>query len=111
MSRPTVKSAHQRKSKRAEAGDVLTLAEAARYLRLSGTEVARLAQEGKIPSRQIGMEWRFLKSALQEWLRGVPRSSKDVFLESAGIWKDDPTVPGMLEEIYRQRGRPMGGQG
>src|SRR5437588_759159 len=49
--------------------EVLTLAEAALYLRAPEAEVARLAAEGEVPARKIGGEWRFLRKALDDWLR------------------------------------------
>lgn len=54
-------------------------------------------------------EWRFLKSAIQDWLRiGTrPTSNKAAWMALAGVWKDDPYVEGELKEIHRRRGRPM----
>jgi excisionase family DNA binding protein len=123
--------------------EVLTLPEAAAYLRVPEEVLQRMAAEQAIPARKIGEEWRFLRSALQDWLsrdanrgsdgaRLVPlqlllaeiedrllvklttrqqpaaeKGSKERLLRLAGAWKDDPAVDEMLEEIYRQRGRPM----
>jgi hypothetical protein len=69
----------------------------------------QLVRDQGLPCRRTGAEWRFLKAAIQEWLKSgpPPTSSKEALLAMAGAWKDDPTVPEMLEEIYRQRGRPM----
>lgn len=50
--------------------EVLTLEEAARYLNLSPETVVQLAQEGNIPARQVDKSWRFLRSALERWLKG-----------------------------------------
>jgi excisionase family DNA binding protein len=50
------------------AEDVLTLLEAAAYLRVPEEEVLRLAEQREIPAQQIGGEWRFLKRALGYWL-------------------------------------------
>ena len=89
-------------------GDVLTLAEAASYLRLPETEITRLVHAQDLPGRFTGTEWRFLRAALQQWLSTPPpRHSKEAQLSVAGSWKDDPYVDEKLKEIYRQRGRPM----
>lgn len=48
--------------------DVLTLAEAAAYLRLTEEDVLRLVNEQALPARRLGNEWRFLKAAVQHWL-------------------------------------------
>jgi excisionase family DNA binding protein len=39
------------------------------YLRVPEAELARLADRGGIPARKVGGEWRFLKKALDDWLR------------------------------------------
>jgi excisionase family DNA binding protein len=88
--------------------DVLTLAEAAAYLRLSETDVLRLIDEQALPARRLGEERRFLKSAIQQWLgSGMPSApSKEAQLAVAGSWTDDPFVEEELRESYRRRGRP-----
>src|SRR5689334_6511594 len=89
-------------------GEVLTLSEAAAYLRVSDADVVRLASSHEVPGRLIGSDWRFLKSALQDWLRTPPpRPSKEAVLACIGAWQDDPYLGEMLKEIYKRRGRPM----
>ena len=86
-------------------GEVLTLAEAASYLRVAENQLADLAARQEIPCRQIAGEWRFLKTALANWLAAPARQG---FWESQfGALKDDPYIEEMLRDIYRQRGRPM----
>jgi excisionase family DNA binding protein len=91
------------------AGDVLTLTEAAAYLRLTESEMTLLVQTQGLPGRAVGAEWRFLKTALQDWLRASPstKPSKEALLARAGSWKDDPDLDEMLKEIHKRRGRPM----
>ena len=50
-------------------GEVLTLAEAAGYLRLSEAAVLSAIQSQGLPGRLIGGEWRFLKPAIQQGFR------------------------------------------
>jgi excisionase family DNA binding protein len=89
-------------------GEVLTLAEIAKYLRVPEARVEQLVHERNLPGRWLGDQWRFHKPAVVDWLKGLSvRSSKDAQLGVAGIWKDDPTIDEMVKEIYRQRGRPM----
>jgi excisionase family DNA binding protein len=89
-------------------GDVLTLAEAAAYLRVSEEELLRLVRGAGLPGRQAGEGWRFLKAAIQDWLRAMPvKPSKEALLARVGSWKDDPDLDDMLKEIYKNRGRPM----
>jgi excisionase family DNA binding protein len=101
------------KGKRKVAGpaqlpDVLTLSEAAAYLRVSEEAVVRLVGPDGLPGKLIDDEWRFSKSAIQEWLATPPKpSSREAVSSLAGAWKDDPEIDKMLEEIYRKRGRAM----
>ncbi len=96
-------------STQAPASDVLTLTEAAAYLRLPESEVVRLVHSQGLPGRAVGEEWRFLKTALQDWLSVAPPAgpSLEMLLARAGSWKDDPDLDEMLKEIYKRRGRPM----
>src|SRR5262245_58308568 len=71
------------------ANEVLTLAETATYLRVREAEVIRLVQQQDLPARLLGNEWRFLKSAVQNWLQApARRGSKEAILSVAGAWKD-----------------------
>jgi excisionase family DNA binding protein len=91
-------------------GEVLTLAEAAAYLRTSEAQVHQLILDQELPGRRVGTEWRFLKSALQDWLRSPP-TRKAGLLGQLGTLKDDPNLEEMLEDIYKRRGRPMTEEG
>jgi excisionase family DNA binding protein len=92
-------------SKTLAAAEVLTLEEAAAYLRLPVQGLRRMATRGSIPGRKVGKEWRFLRAALQDWLRGPDQ--RETILRQAGSWKDDPFLEEMLAHIYERRGRPM----
>src|SRR5215471_18352358 len=83
--------------------NILTLGEAAAYLRLPENEVLRMVHEQGLHGRQVGTEWRFLMSAIDDWLRTGPQplSNKEAWLALAGAWKDDPTVDDLLEEIHK----------
>lgn len=88
--------------------EVLTLAEAAAYLRLSEADVVQLVHTQDLPGRFAANQWRFLKSAVQDWLRvPPPKPSKEAVLARIGSWKDDPYLDEELKEIYQRRGRPM----
>ena len=88
--------------------EVLTLAEAAAYLRLTEDDVLRLVREQGLPGRVIGEDARFLKAGLQRWL-DAPSGSAG----AAAFWRthfgalaDDPYLEDILKETYRRRGRP-----
>lgn len=86
---------------------MLTLEEAAGYLRLPKETVKKQAAQGQIPGRLIGRNWRFLKTALDDWLRGREvKDGRKALMEQFGVFKDDETLPAMLKAIYKARGRP-----
>jgi excisionase family DNA binding protein len=85
--------------------EVLTLVEAAAYLRVPEAAVVQLAARGELPGRRIADEWRFLKAALQDWLGTVPVPRKGL-LSHIGALRDDPYLEEMLRETYQRRGRP-----
>ena len=83
---------------------VLTFAEAARFLRVKRPVLQRLVNEGRIPARKVGDEWRFLRGALEAWLGGV-KDYRSALLDQAGAFADDETLPELLKSIYAARGR------
>jgi excisionase family DNA binding protein len=80
---------------------ILTLEEAADYLRLSPDTVLQEAIAGKIPGQPIGDQWRFLKSAIDEWLHS--RNSRTILLQQAGVFANDETLELIQAQIDRDR--------
>ena len=74
-----------------ETVEVLTLEEAAVFLRVSPDAVLRLIVQQALPAREIEGEWRFLRAALADWLR--ERSGKAVLLSQVGAFADDESLP------------------
>lgn len=83
--------------------DVLTLPEAADYLRVSEAEVLEAVGNHSLPGRKMGSEWRFLKTALQDWLRTADRG--DVWLRQIGALQGDPYLDQILQGIEEERAR------
>jgi len=50
--------------------DVMTLHEAAEFVRVSAKTLRELARGSRVPGQKVGREWRFLRSALENWLAG-----------------------------------------
>jgi excisionase family DNA binding protein len=95
-----------RVSDTSDTGAVLTLSEAAAYLRVAESQVRRLAEMRVLPGRQIGGEWRFLKAGLQDWLRTpFVGPGNEAFLALAGVWRDDSDVEQIVRDALRRRGR------
>ena len=83
--------------------EVLTLEEVADYLRLPVATIEKQAQKGQLPARRIEDTWRFLKSAVDDWLRS--HDSRTILLQQAGVLADDETLSEVRSSIYRERGR------
>lgn len=84
--------------------EILTLEETAAYLRLPLEIVERQAHRGEIPGRRIEETWRFLRSAIDEWLRS--HDSRTILLQQAGALADDETLEPLRRAIYEHRRRP-----
>jgi excisionase family DNA binding protein len=89
--------------------EVLTLAEAASYLRVPADAVLRMVDAEGLPARRFGAEWRFSKVAVQEWL-GATRPKRGI-LNHIGRIEGDPYAQEMIREIYARRRRPVSEQG
>jgi excisionase family DNA binding protein len=50
-------------------GEILTVMDVARFLRVPKSTVYKLARIGELPASKIGKHWRFLRRDIHEWLR------------------------------------------
>lgn len=115
---PSPKAKTDRKSRngtvRASAAppaEVLTLAEAAAFLRISEAEVLQLVRERRLPGRSVADDWRFLKSAVAAWLAATESPDAGRFWQTHfGALQGDPYLEDIVREAYRRRGRPEDGQ-
>jgi excisionase family DNA binding protein len=82
---------------------ILTLEELADYLKLSPEVVLSQANQGRLPGRKIEDTWRFLKDAIDDWLR--TQDSRMILLQQAGVFADDPALAEIRKTIYENRGR------
>lgn len=57
--------------------DVLTVADVAALLDLKPYTVNEYARRGILPGRKLGRTWRFLRSALEEAIRHLPRAQEE----------------------------------
>jgi excisionase family DNA binding protein len=48
--------------------NIMTLEEAAKYLKMKPQTIWLWAQKGNIPAIKLGKEWRFLRGVIDEWL-------------------------------------------
>lgn len=54
-------------------GEILTVYEVARFLRVPKSTVYKLARIGQIPASKIGKHWRFTRSEIQAWMHARSR--------------------------------------
>lgn len=115
-----------------QVNDVLTIPEAAAYLRVPEDVLLMSTVDGLVPGRKLGEEWRFSKQALTEWLgsggrmslpllqdwlaflehriidkakpEAVPKpGSKEAVLTHFGIFRDDNDLEERLAQLRRFR--------
>jgi excisionase family DNA binding protein len=83
--------------------NVFTLEEAAAYLRVSPEVLLRQVHDNNLPGRKIEDSWRFLKTAIDDWLR--VKDSRNVLLQQIGAFSDDDSLAELTDAIYQARGR------
>ncbi len=49
-------------------GEILTVLEVARFLRVPKSTVYKLARLGQLPASKVGKHWRFLRRDVQRWI-------------------------------------------
>jgi excisionase family DNA binding protein len=84
-----------------ESLEVMTLDEAASYLRVSADAVLHMIEAEGLPARRFGADWRFYKAALQAWL-GAAQPRRGI-LNHIGLIEGDPFAHEMLREAYARR--------
>ena len=82
---------------------ILTIEELGEYLRIPPEVIEQEARRGRIPGRNIADTWRFLKSAIDQWLS--QQISREILLAQAGALADDDSLDQLIQVIYEQRGR------
>jgi len=53
--------------------EIMTIEEAADYLKIGKRSIYKLAKEGKIPGKKILNKWRFEKESLRRWVSEIKR--------------------------------------
>ena len=52
-------------------GEIMTLKETAKYLKIGKSTLYKMAREGKIPAVKIANQWRFRKEDIDKWLQEI----------------------------------------
>lgn len=79
---------------------LMTVKEAARYLKLNYMTVYKLAQKGKIPVSKVGGAWRFKREILDDWLLQKASIPRGLVL----IVDDDTRVREVMREMVSKGG-------
>ena len=58
-------------------GEIMTLEETAKYLKIGKSTLYKMAREGKIPAVKIANQWRFRKDEIDKWWREI--KNKEIF--------------------------------
>lgn len=66
--------------------EVLTLEELAAFLKVSETTAYSLVRTGEISGRKVGREWRFLRSAVVDWLKQAGQEDE---MSNGTVMRDD----------------------
>jgi excisionase family DNA binding protein len=56
-------------------GEILTVMDVARFLRVPKSTVYKLARVGELPASKIGKHWRFLRLDIHQWVRNRSRQT------------------------------------
>jgi len=56
-------------------GEILTVMDVARFLRVPKSTVYKLARGGELPASKIGKHWRFLRRDIHEWMHSRSQQS------------------------------------
>ena len=59
-------------------GEILTVLEVARFLRVPKSTVYKLARLGQLPASKVGKHWRFLRRDVQRWIHSRAQSPEGV---------------------------------
>ncbi len=79
--------------------DMMTVGEAAIYLRVNKKTIYRLLESGKIPATKVGRQYRFSKRSIDEWLQ-----KESVRKASILVIDDEETIRALIKETLGELG-------
>lgn len=89
--------------------DILTLPEVAEYLKVSEKTIMRMVKREEIPVIRIAGQWRFLRSAIQDWLLSRTRYPQGRVLNNlVDAGEIAPPVSRMLHPDFIRMDLPEG---
>src|SRR3990170_2095864 len=82
-------------------GRVLTLDEAASFLKVSKSTLYKLLESGKLSARKLGRAWRFNRSELEAWLRN-PSPAPQAILEPSVTTVAKSPARGVISDLLKE---------
>ena len=79
---------------------LMTLREVADYLRVTEKTIYRLLRRGSIPATKVGHQWRFDKTAIDEWLQRDSVGAKANIL----VVDDEESIRSLFKETLEELG-------
>jgi excisionase family DNA binding protein len=83
--------------------NLMTIEEAAAYLRVGKKTIYRLLKRGKIPATKVGRQWRFNKSSIDEWLSKKPAETGANIL----VVDDEETIRSLFKKTLEELGHKV----
>lgn len=80
--------------------ELMTIKEAASYLRVNYSTLYKLVQKGKVPGSKVGGTWRFKKELLDDWLSWQHHQGKGKVL----VIDDDSRIREVLRDVVVDQG-------
>jgi excisionase family DNA binding protein len=82
---------------------LMTVEEAAVYLRVGKKTIYRLLKQGKIPATRVGQQWRFNKTSIDEWLHQKPVETRATIL----VVDDEETIRSLFKKTLEELGHKV----
>jgi excisionase family DNA binding protein len=82
---------------------LMTVEEAAVYLRVGKKTIYRLLKQGKIPATRVGQQWRFNKVSIDEWLRQKPVETRVNIL----VVDDEEIIRSLFKKTLEELGHKV----
>jgi len=82
---------------------LMTVEEAAGYLRVGKKTIYRLLKQGKIPATKVGQQWRFNKVSIDEWLLRKPAVTRANIL----VVDDEETIRSLFKKTLEELGHKV----
>ena len=80
--------------------ELMTVEELARYLRVTEKTVYRLLNRGNVPATKVGRQWRFEKTAIDDWLHRKSVGTKATIL----VVDDEEVIRELFKETLEELG-------